>query len=433
MAVPRVVIIGGGFAGLAAARVLTRGRAASDVSVTLIDRRNHHLFQPLLYQVATATLSPAQIAAPIRKVLSGRANADVLMAEVKGLDLNRRIVQLRDGEVAYDYLIVAAGATHSYFGHEEWEAAAPGLKSIEDAVTIRRRFLMAFEEAEREADTARRRAGLTFVIVGGGPTGVELAGAMVEIARNTIPRDFHVIDTATARIILVEAGERVLAAFPEKLSTRARRDLEELGVEVRVGSRVTAIDAEGVTIHSGAGDERLATRSVVWAAGVAASPLGSMLAGDNPAVLDKSGRVIVTPTLTLPGHPDVFVVGDLAHVVGADGAAVPGVAPAAMQMGRYAAHALLRTVRGDAASRPFAYVNKGNLATIGRARAVAEFPWFTMAGLPAWLLWAGVHIAFLISFRARLGVMTDWIWSYFFYERGARLITGESERDRPPP
>ncbi len=422
MAGAHVVVVGGGFAGLTAAQALAR----RGVAVTLIDRRNHHLFQPLLYQVATATLSPAQIAAPIRKVLSRRRSAEVLMGEVTGFDLAGRRVLLSDGECGYDYLVVAAGATHSYFGHDEWAPFAPGLKSLEDAVTIRRRLLLAFERAERAADQGKQQAELTFVIVGGGPTGVELAGAMVEIARNTIPADFRSIDTTTARVILVEAGDRLLGAFPEELSARAKRDLEDLGVEVWLHKRVTQIDEAGVTVGHGADQQRLETHSVVWAAGVAASPIGKALG----APLDKSGRVMVGPDLSIPGHPEVFVLGDMAHVPDGAGGQVPGVAPAAMQMGRFVADVIVRETRGKraATARPaFAYHNKGNLATIGRARAVAAFPRFNMAGFTAWALWALIHVAFLITFRQKLMVMVDWLWSYVFFERGARLITGEQD------
>ncbi|HYE63673.1 MAG TPA: NAD(P)/FAD-dependent oxidoreductase [Phycisphaerales bacterium] len=434
---PHVVVIGGGFAGLSCAKVLAR----AGVRVTVIDRRNHHLFQPLLYQVATAALSPAQIAAPIRKVLSRWKNAGVLLADVRGFDLDRRRVLIDGGEVEYDYLVVAAGATHSYFGHEEWAERAPGLKTIDDAVTIRRRFLLAFEEAEREQDAEKRRAELTFVIVGAGPTGVELAGAMVEIARTIIPRDFRAIDTKSARVVLVEAGERVLPAFPDALSRRALRDLEELGVEVRLGWRVVGMDGGGVEIErSAAGEredtemktsrwhERIAARNVVWAAGVSASPLGRML-----GEVDRSGRVVVEPDLSVKGRPEVFVLGDLAAVKDAKGEWVPGIAPAAMQMGRFVGRLLARRAKGrrdeDISVARFVYRDKGTLATIGRARAVAALPFGVVKGFVAWVLWALVHVAFLISFRTRLMVMIDWAWSYFFFERGARLITGE-ERPR---
>jgi NADH dehydrogenase len=409
---------------LAAGRVIAR----AGIEQTIIDRRNHHLFQPLLYQVAMAALAPAQVASPIRKVFSRYKRTEVLMAEVRGFDLAARKVLLDQGEVGYDYLVVAAGATHSYFGHDEWEKDAPGLKSLEDAITIRRRFLLAFEKAEREEVEEKKAEHLTFVIVGGGPTGVELAGAMVEIARDTIPKDFRAINTREARVVLVEAGERVLAAFPEDLSKRAEKDLKELGVEVMLGWRVTEIDGEGVTLEKkgeiGAppSKQRIATKSVTWAAGVAASPLGKALGGP----VDRSGRVIVEGDLSLPGHPEVFVIGDLASVKEKNGQPVPGIAPAAIQMGKYVGHLIVREVKhGRGVRKPFAYFDKGTLATIGRARAVAALPVVHLGGFIAWAIWALVHIAFLISFRAKVLVMIDWIWSYLFYVRGSRLITGE--------
>jgi NADH dehydrogenase len=454
MAAPHVVIVGGGFAGLVAARKLARG----PVRITLIDRRNHHVFQPLLYQVATAALSPAQIAAPIRKVLSRYPNVEVLLGDVERVDaLDRRVV-LRDGaKITYDYLILAPGATHSYFGHDAWAASAPGLKSIEDALTIRRRFLLAFEQAERQrvegaasslsggadgsaptspptragpAETAaggevgRTQGGtLTFVIVGGGPTGVELAGAMVEIARSTIPKDFRSIDTASSRVILVEAVDRLLGAFPPDLSERARRDLVALGVEVRLNCLVTDIDSGGVTVRQDGRTERISAANVVWAAGVLASPLGASLG----APLDKAGRVMVAPDLSAPEHPEVFVVGDLAHVEDPrTHALVPGVAPAAMQMGQHAARIILDAVRGRSDRPAFRYFDKGLLATIGRAKAVAAFGKLHVAGFIAWLIWALVHIVYLINFRTKLSVMLEWAWYWVFFERGARLITGEA-------
>jgi NADH dehydrogenase len=417
---PRVVILGGGFAGLYAARRLRR----APVRVTVIDRSNHHLFQPLLYQVATASLSPADIAQPIRWILRGQRNTEVLLAEVASIDTSRRTVRLSDGdEIPYDWLIVATGATHSYFGHDAWAAHAPGLKTVADAIEIRERFLLAFEAAEREPDPLLRRAILTFVVVGGGPTGVELAGAMAEIARRALPRDFRRIDTTTARIILIEAGPRLLAALPEALGRRAKEDLERMGVDVWVGARVTGIDAGGVSI----GDERIATRNVFWAAGVRASPLGASLG----VPLDRAGRVEVGPDLTIPGHPEVFVVGDMAHVVEADtGMEVPGVAPAAMQMGRYAAGIIAREVAiPPGAARParpaFRYRDKGNLATIGRARAVGLIKGRRLTGLPAWVLWLAVHITYLLGYRNRLAVLVQWAWAYVRWIRRARLITGE--------
>ena len=403
-----VVILGGGFGGLAAARELAR----RPVRVTLIDRRNHHVFQPLLYQVATAGLSAPDIAAPIRRIVQRHRNVDVVLAEARGIDLARRVVLLPDGEVGYDSLIVATGATHSYFGRDEWAEHAPGLKSLEDALLIRRRVLLAFERADREADEARRRQWLTFVVIGAGPTGVEMAGTLAEIARHTLRKDFQHIDPGTARVVLVEAIDRVLPPYPPDLSARAQTQLERLGVEVRTKTRVTAVDAEGVWL----GEERLAARTIVWAAGVAASPLGRALTTS----VDRAGRVPVEPDLTLSGHPEVYVVGDLAAMQ-QDGQPVPGVAPAAMQMGRHAARNLLRTLSG-AARRPFRYVDKGSLATIGRKSGVALFGRFRMWGYPAWAAWLAVHIFFLIGFRNRLVVMTDWAWSYFTHQRFARLI-----------
>ena len=413
---PRVVVLGGGFAGLRCARALRR----APVRITLIDRRNHHLFQPLLYQVATASLSPADIAAPIRHVLRGQPNAEVWMGEVRDVDLERRVVVLDDGEVAYDYLVVATGATHSYFGHDEWAPFAPGLKTIEDALEIRRRFLVAFEAAEREADVEARRRHLTFVIVGAGPTGAELAGAMAEIARTVIPKDFRAVDTATTRIVLVEGIDRVLPTFDEKLSAAARRQLERLGVEIRTGTRVTSVDEDGVTLDGG---ERIEAQNVVWAAGVAASPLGAALG----APVDRAGRVIVSSDLSVPGHPEVFVAGDLAWFE-QDGRGVSGVAPAAMQMGTFVG----KTIRAEVAGRarkPFRYLNKGLLATIGRGAAVAHIGRFMFSGLVAWLLWVGIHIFYLIGFRNRVLVLMEWGWAYITYQRGMRLITGESRLD----
>lgn len=436
---PHVVIVGGGFGGLYAAKVLRR----APVRLTIVDKANHHLFQPLLYEVATAALSPADIAAPIRRIFRRSRNVNVLLAEAQSIDVKQRIVRLRDGAVTYDYLVVATGATHSYFGNQPWARFAPGLKTIEDAVEIRRRFLLAFEAAEREADPEARRAKLTFVVVGAGPTGVEMAGTMAELARRAIPRDFRFIDTSTARVILVEALDRVLPAYHGSLSARAKRDLERLGVEVRLNSKVTHIDGEGVRI----GDERVEAENVVWAAGVQASPLGASLG----APTDASGRVVVEPDLSIPGHREVFVIGDMARVKDSrTGEDVPGVAPAAMQMGRFAARLICKEVAGKQADhrRPaFHFVNKGMLATIGRAKAVGTVFGMRVVGVLAWLLWAGVHIAFLIGFRNRVLVILQWSWAYLAFQRGARLITGpvelelhqprlnegESEAVRPPP
>ncbi|MBS0197063.1 MAG: NAD(P)/FAD-dependent oxidoreductase [Planctomycetes bacterium] len=416
-----MVIIGGGFGGLAAVNAL----AGRGVRITLIDRRNHHVFQPLLYQVATAALSPAQIAAPIRRIVRGVPDAEVLLAEATAIDAPNKRVILKDGAVDYDYLILAAGATHSYFGNDNWAAFAPGLKSIEDALAIRSRFLLAFERAERENDAAARRAELTFVVVGAGPTGVEIAGAICEIARHAIPRDFDRIDTATARVILVEAQDRVLPGFDPALSARALHDLKQLGVEVRLRTRVTGMDSNGIDAVDEQGVAlRIDARNAVWGAGVRASPLGASLGVE----LDRAGRVVVGPDLTAPGHPEVFVIGDLAHAKDPARGMVPGMCPGAIQMGRYAARTIVAEVSGGTSPRPpFRYKHKGDLATIGRNRAVAAVFGAKFGGFFAWLLWAVVHVMALISFRSRVMVMLDWIWSYMFFERGARLITG----DRP--
>lgn len=408
---PHVVILGGGFAGLACARAL-RG---APVRITLIDRSNYHLFQPLLYQVATAALSPADIAMPIRTILRKQENVEVWMGDVEEIDVERREIRLRDGSLSYDYLVLATGATHAYFGHDEWAPHAPGLKTIDDAVEIRRRFLLAFEAAEREADPEARRRLLTFAIVGAGPTGVELAGAMAEMAREVMPRDFRSIDTTAARILLLEGGERVLPVYTSSLSERAREQLEELGVEVRTGAVVTDIDEGTVWI----GSESIPAGNVFWAAGVAASPLGAQLG----APLDRAGRVLVGDDLSIEGRPEVFVAGDLASVTQEDGKPVPGVAPAALQMGRHVA----RSIRADIRERErsaFRYIDKGNLATIGRGAAVAEIAKLRLSGLPAWVVWVFVHILYLVGFRNRLIVMMQWAWAYLTYQRGIRLITG---------
>ena len=435
---PHVVILGGGFAGLYAAKALKR----APVHITLIDRNNHHVFQPLLYEVATAALSPAEIAAPIRKILSRQRNASVIMGEAASIDVHRRIVKLTDGELSYDWLVLATGATHSYFGRDDWARFAPGLKSLDDATEIRRRFLLAFEEAEREADEASRRAKLTFVIVGGGPTGVEMAGTMAELAHRSIPRDFRMIDTRTAKVILVEADDRLLNAYPPGLAERARRDLEKMGVEVRFNHRVTEIDKDGVMI-GGPDGERINAENVIWAAGVMASALGATLGAE----IDRAGRVMVNPDLTIPDHLEVFVVGDLAAAKDArSGAPVPGIAPAAIQMGKYVAKIISREARNRSAAlasgasgtltvsrRPFHYVDKGQLATIGRARAVGVIFGMNVAGWLAWMLWAGVHIMYLIGFRSRLIVMLQWAWAYLIFQRGARLITGQPKMDLRKP
>jgi NADH dehydrogenase len=412
---PTVVIVGAGFGGLAAARAL----AKTPVRVVVVDRSNHHLFQPLLYQVATAALSPGEIASPIRRILRHQRNAEVLLATVTAIDADSRRIILKDGELRYDYLILATGATHSYFGHDDWEPFAPGLKTIIDAIEIRRRFLSAFEIAERETDDALRRAWMTFVIVGAGPTGVELAGTLAEVARNTLARDFRHIDPRQARVILVEGAPRVLPTFGDPLSEKARQQLEALGVEVRLDALVTTIDGDGVNL----GDERIVAKTVLWAAGVAASPLGQSLG----VQLDRAGRVIVTPSLTINCHDEIFVIGDLAHVE-QHGKPVPGVAPAAMQMGRYAARCIVDRL-AHRPPAPFSYVDKGSLATIGRAAAVADLRGWKLSGFIAWLLWLFVHILFLVGFRNRFLVVTQWAWSFMTFDRGARLITGQPREE----
>lgn len=412
---PHVVILGGGFAGLYAAKAL----AKAPVRVTLIDRRNHHLFQPLLYQVATAALNPSDIASPIRSILRGQRNATVVMSEARSIDAADHRVVLEDGAIGYDWLIVATGATHSYFGRDEWEAEAPGLKTIEDALTIRRKILLAFEAAERENDPADRVPWMTFVVVGGGPTGVELAGSIAEIATRSIARDFRRIDTRDARVILLEGAPRVLTSYPEELSQSAKKQLESLGVDVRTGAMVTSIDARGVE----AGEERIAARTVLWAAGVKASPMLRSL----EVPLDRAGRVLVESDLSAPGHPEIFVVGDAAAVKRGDGW-VPGVAPAAIQQGVHAAHAIRAAIRGRA-RQPFRYRDKGSLATIGRAAAVADLGRLRFGGWPAWMAWLLIHIYFLIGFRNRLLVMFQWAWAYVTWQRGARLITGERDEE----
>lgn len=417
---PHVVIVGGGFGGLAAARALRR----APVHVTLVDRRNHHLFQPLLYQVATAGLSPADIAYPIRAVLSRQANANVILAEATAIDVARHELVLSDGRLGYDYLVVATGARHAYFGHDEWEAFAPGLKSLEDALEIRRRILLAFEKAERETDPDARRALLTIVVVGGGPTGVELAGAIAEIARQVMKDDFRAIDPTETRVLLVEAGPRVLASFPESLSAHAAEELTKRGVEVRTETRVTAIDAHAVAL----GAEHIASATILWAAGVAASPLVKSFG----VPIDRAGRVEIEDDLSIPGHPDVFVIGDAATRLQANGAPLPGVAPVAMQQGRYVARLITETMAGGR-REPFVYVDKGNLATIGRAAAVAHIGRVKLWGFAAWVLWLVVHIMYLVGFRNRVVVLINWAWAYLTLSRGARLITGDIEHERRTP
>ena len=410
---PHVVIVGGGFGGLAAARALSRERART----TLVDSRNYHLFQPLLYQVATAALNPSDIASPIRSILRGRQNTAVILGEAASIDTKNRRVVLRDGEIDYDYLILASGSSHSYFGHNEWARSAPGLKSLENATDIRRRFLVAFEAAERESDPELQSEWMTFVIIGGGPTGVELAGALAEISRSVLGRDFRRIRPERARIILIEGTPRVLPAMSESSSASARRQLERLGVEVMTDTMVSGVDNSGVTY----GQRRIASRTVIWAAGVAASPLGRTLG----APVDRSGRVQVNPDLSVSGLPNVFVVGDLAAIV-SDGKAVPGLAAAAMQEGRHAGRNVMHAIRGEP-TQAFSYRDKGILATIGRGAAVADFGRFHLSGLGAWLLWLMVHIFHLVGFRNRVLVMAQWAWVYLRNERGARLITGDVE------
>lgn len=416
---PHIVIIGCGFGGLAAARALE----GADVQVTLIDRANHHLFQPLLYQVATAGLSAPLIAAPVRHILRKQKNLLVLLAEVTGIDRAQRTVTLDDGSaISYDYLVVASGATHSYFGRDDWAQFAPGLKTLDDAYEVRRRILLAFERAERETRPSRREAWLTFAVIGAGPTGVELAGAMAEIAHHTLPDEFRRIDSSRARIVLIEGADRVLPNYPSDLSEKARRQLERLGVVVYTGYRVTDIDDKGVWLDEEGERQRLDARTIVWAAGVAASPLGKALG----VSLDRAGRVVVESDLSIPGHPEVFVIGDLAAAK-SDGKPVPGVSPAAKQMGRYVAGVMLKRIRGEAIEA-FRYHDYGSLATIGRRAAVAAVGPFKFSGLFAWLFWLFVHIYFLIGFRNRLVVFTDWAWAYFTFERYARIFTGGQKR-----
>ncbi|MBL8624263.1 MAG: NAD(P)/FAD-dependent oxidoreductase [Myxococcales bacterium] len=416
MAQPHVVILGGGFGGLTAARAL----AKAPVRVTLVDRRNHHLFQPLLYQVATAALNPSDIAYPIRAVLAKQANARVLLADARGIDPVRRVVTLDDGELAYDYLVVATGATHSYFGHDDWSTHAPGLKSIEDALEIRRRVFLAYEAAEREADPAAQAAWLRFVVVGAGPTGVELAGALGEIGLHTLAKDFRTIDPTRVEVLLVEGNPRVLGGFTPKLGTAAEASLGRRHVTVRCNTKVTAVDAGGVEVQLADGRrERIEARTVLWAAGVKASPLAASLG----VPLDGAGRVKVEGDLSIPGHPEVFVVGDLAACA-FDGKPVPGVCQGAIQGGRHAAR-MIRADLGSGKRAPFRYKDKGSLATIGRASAVAQIGARSHHGFFAWLLWWVIHIFYLIGFKNRFFVMLSWAWSWLTFQRGARLITGE--------
>jgi NADH dehydrogenase len=417
---PRVVIIGAGFGGLEAAKKLAR----EDVLLTVIDRTNYHLFQPLLYQVATAALSPADIAGPVRGILSKSKNVEVILAEVQSIDVNAKKVKLSDGEVDYDYLIVATGARHSYFGHPEWEQVAPGLKSLEDAVEIRRRILMAFEYAERTSDEAARKAAMTFVIVGGGPTGVEMAGAIAEIARYTLSKDFRHIDPSQARVILVEGEPLVLASYPEDLRRSAMKQLADLGVEVRTGIHATNLSDQGLQV----GNEFIPCRVKIWAAGNTASFVGKSLG----VPVDRVGRVMVNNDLTIPNHPEVQVIGDLANFPHQTGEPLPGVSPVAMQQGRHAARNILMMIDGEEPQR-FWYFDKGSMATIGRNKAVADLRLVHLTGIPAWFAWLFVHVIFLVGFRNRLAVLFQWAWAYFSFNKGARLITRNFQSEQRPP
>jgi NADH:ubiquinone reductase (H+-translocating) len=413
---PRIVILGAGFGGLNAAKKMGR----LDADITLVDMNNYHLFQPLLYQVATAGLSPNQVATPIRQILSRQQNTTVIMAEIINIDLDKSEVVTTEQRIGFDFLIVATGSRHAYFGHDDWEGVAPGLKRIEDATDIRKRLLVAFEKAEAMGYFVSKPSCLNFIVVGGGPTGVEMAGAIAELARHTLARDFRKIVPSSARVVLVEAGGRILPAFPVRLSALAEKQLQELGVEVVTGDPVNSCDQTGVTLKSG---QIIKAATIVWAAGVMASPAALWL----KAKMDRAGRVIVGSDLKLPGHDNIYVIGDTASVTDGNGVLVPGVAPAAKQMGRYVARSVLATLSNNHLS-PFFYKNYGNLATIGRQSAVADFGRFHLTGLLAWLIWGFVHIGFLIGFRNRLSVMLDWVWSYITFGRGARLITGVKSR-----
>lgn len=408
----RVVIVGAGFAGLAAAKAL----AHAPTRVTVIDRQNHHVFQPLLYQVATAALAPTQIATPVRTILRKQGNAEVILGEVVGVDLERKQVLTADRRVAFDYLILATGARHAYFGHDDWEHHAPGLKTIDDATALRSRILLAFERAEVEEDEAERARLLTFVIVGGGPTGVETAGAVAELAKRALRREYRRINPQCARIILLEAGQRLLSAFPDDLSASALAAIERLGVEVRLNTAVTGIDAATVALRDGV----IPTRCVIWAAGVQASPAAKWLG----ATADRAGRTLVGPDLRIVGRDDVFVIGDCAYAIGADGKPLPGIAPVAKQQGAYAARAIKSAIRGEAVA-PFTYVDFGAMATVGRKAAIAELRGLRLKGFVGWLTWCAAHIYFLIGFRNRIAVAFDWIWSFLTFERGGRLILAQ--------
>jgi NADH:ubiquinone reductase (H+-translocating) len=419
-ATPHVVIVGAGFGGLEAAKKL--GKEA--VRVTMIDRTNHHLFQPLLYEVATAALSPADIAAPIRAILSDFLNTEVILAEVKSVDVAAKTVNIGDREIAYDYLILATGARHSYFGHDEWEKFAPGLKSLEDAVEIRRRLLLAFEYAEKITDEAAKAAAMTFVVIGGGPTGVEMAGAIAEISRYTLEKDFRHIDPASARVILVEGDPRLISAFPEDLSASAMKQLKQLGVDVRLGVHAKNLSEAGLEV----GDEFIPCRVKIWAAGNAASFVGKTIG----VAVDKAGRVIVNDDLTIPGHSEVQVIGDLANFAHQGGKPLPGVSPVAMQQGRHAVRNILGMIDGRKPQR-FRYWNKGSMATIGRNKAVADLNFIHLSGLPAWIVWLFIHIIFLVGFRNRIAVLIQWAWSYLTFNKGARLITRNFQAETRPP
>ncbi|MGA8223871.1 MAG: NAD(P)/FAD-dependent oxidoreductase [Candidatus Acidiferrales bacterium] len=417
----RVVIIGGGFGGLSAARELRH----APVDITLIDRCNFHLFQPLLYQVATGALSPANIASPLRNILKHQKNTKVLLGEATHIDVANRRLILSDGSLDYDTLIVATGSSHQYFGHDQWEQFAPGLKTIEDATDMRRRILLAFEAAERETDPEKLRAWMTFVIVGAGPTGAELAGTLGEIANDTLRHDFRNIVPSEARIILVEGSDRVLPTYPASLSEAARKMLVHLSVTVRTGAMVTDISNGSVTIREGDRTEKISTRTILWAAGVLASPLGRILAAEAGAKLDRAGRVIVEPDMTIAGHPEIFVIGDLSNFSHQTGQPLPGVAQPAIQQGHYAAKAIRHRLKNEKIA-PFHYLDKGNLATIGRAKAVADLNWLRLSGLPAWLIWLFVHLLYIVQFQNRLLVLCQWAWLFVTYDRSARLITGKN-------
>jgi NADH dehydrogenase len=417
----RVVILGGGFGGLSAALRLRR----APVQVTLIDRCNYHLFQPLLYQVATGSLSPANISSPLRTILKRQRNTQVLLAEAVGIDAAKRRVILSDGAIDYDTLIVATGSSHQYFGHEEWEQWAPGLKTVEDATDMRRRILLAFETAERETDPEKRRAMMTFVIVGGGPTGAELAGALAEIAKDTLKRDFRRIDPSSARIFLVEGGERLLPSYPPQLSEAAKKMIERLGVIVQLNAMVTNVEKDLVTVRQGDSTEIIPTRTILWAAGVLGSPVGRSVADQTGAPIDKLGRISVEPDCSVPGHPEIFVIGDLALFAHQTGKPLPGVAQPAIQEGHYVAHAIETRLRNQK-PKPFHYFDKGNLAVIGRGKAIADLNWLRISGLPAWLIWIFIHLLYIVEFQNRLLIFLQWAWFYFTFDRSARLITGKN-------